>query len=224
MSNRIFLFVCFATLGLTACTDQPADPEATATVTEQQTDEVSDEASKPLPSGDRITDSIAAVLERPNGAALPQGSAALEELSGVLESSVPVDDAEKPDTTQCLQVVQTRPEVAGYGTAEPDDAAEDSEEITGLAALGFDSAEDATAATDELQEFTEACAEEDYELELLTHHTDEAFEIRLPLDEEDVTSVVIVRNANWVYLAASSPSSDVGLGLTLIDQLDEMLR
>ncbi len=47
---------------------------------------------------------------------------------------------------------------------------------------------------------------------------------RLSQDEEAVTSVVLVRNANWVFVAASTPAADVALALTLVDQLDETLR
>jgi len=219
--KRIVSLLGIAALSLTACTDQPveSDPDPTTTVTQT----VTADPSETLPSEDQIIDVIAEVLERPDAAEMPQGSAALEELTTLLRMAVP-DSEDEEATPQCPELFETLPEVVGYGITEPVDETEDTQEFTALGALGFASPKEATELTEEMQDFVESCTEDGYELNMLTHHTDEAFEIRIAQDDDDVTSVVVVRNAHWVFMAASAPASEVGLGLTLVDQLDAMLR
>lgn len=209
-----------AALGLTACTDQPVESEPTPTATITET--VTVDPSATLPSEDQVTDAIGTILEHSDPAQLPQGAAALEELSGMLnppDAEDPTDEGE----ASCPAVFEVQPEVAGYGVAESE-AAEDHDEKTSLAALGFATPDEATELTDQIQQFVEACPTAQYELETLTHHTDEAFEIRQTETQEQTTSVMFVRNANWVYVTASTPAADVALALTLVDQLDETLR
>ncbi|GAA4471575.1 hypothetical protein GCM10023190_00900 [Enteractinococcus fodinae] len=218
------LLLLLAVLGLTACTDQPVEPEPapTATVTETVTADPADQ----LPSEDELTDAIATVMGASDPAQLPQGAAALDELSAVLTAEGDEDDQSDgaQDTNSCPAAFETQPEIAGYGlaAAQDEDTADDQEETTGLAALGFESPERATALTDEIQDFAQTC--EGYEIQPLTHHTDEAFQIRVTPADEPSTSVVLVRNTTWVYAVASTPATDVGLALTLIDQLEETLR
>lgn len=227
--KRRLLILLVAALGFTACTDQPVEPEPgpTATVTETVTADPADA----LPTEDELVDAIASVVEHPEPTQLPQGAAALDEFAAILSAAVPEEDEEVPaeaaEADQCSPVFETQPEVAGYGIAvseDDDERADDTAETTGLTALGFATPVDATDLTDQVQQFVDSCAEYGYELDTLTHHTDEAFEIRLTQPDEENTSVVLVRNTNWVYAVASTPATDVGLALTLIDQLDEMLR
>lgn len=224
------LILLFAVLGLTACTDQPVEPETTPTATVTET--VTADPAEQLPSEAELAEAIATVTGTADPEELPQGAAALDELSAALTAGVGQDDQtdDAEDTDQCPAAFETQPEVAGYGLVVAQDEAsqeaqedqEDPEETTGLAALGFTSPERATALTDEVQKFVESC--EGYEIESLTHHTDEAFQVLVLPDDEPSTSVVLVRNTTWVYAVASTPATDVGLALTLIDQLEETLR
>ena len=217
--KRVTLLLLVAALGFTACTDQPveAEPTPTAAVTET----VTADPSSALSSEDQVVAAIGNILEHPEPSQLPKGAAALDELSEVLRPAEPDNEAEHNDA--CPAVFETQPEVAGYGMSEPQDD-EDQEAVTRLAAVGFATPDEATELTEQVQQFVKSCTAADYELETLTHHTDEAFEVRLSQDEEAVTSVVLVRNANWVFVAASTPAADVALALTLVDQLDETLR
>lgn len=221
--KRTPVVLILAVLSLTACTDQPveAEPGPTATVTET----VTADPSAALPSEERVVAAIGDILEHPDPSQLPQGAAALEKLSAVFSPPAADSAADQDGEDTCPAVFETQPEVAGYGMIEPDET-EDQDETTSLAALGFATPDEATQLTDEIQGFVETCSQPDttYELETLTHHTDEAFEIRLTQTDDEVTSVVLVRNTNWVFVAESTPAADVGLALTLIDQLDETLR
>lgn len=221
------LILPFAALILTACTDQPTAPEPlpTATVTETVTADPADA----LPSEEHIVESIASILQHPDATIFPKGAAALEEFGTDFSAATRDDDEE--DTPECSGVFETQPEVAGYGTANSaDELSADGEtthadhESSGLVALGFASPTDAAALTEELKAFVETCADAGTEIEILTHHTDEAFEVQVEHSDDVTSSVVIVRNTDWVFAAWSTPATEVGLTLTQVDQLDEMLR
>lgn len=225
--KRAALMLPFAALILTACTDQPTAPEPlpTATVTETVTADPADA----LPSEEHIVETIASILQQPDATVLPKGAAALEEFSTAFRAVTRDEEAE--DTPECTGVFETQPEVAGYGTADSadettddEDAATEDHTTSGLAAMGFESPADAAALTEELKHFVETCAESGTEIDMLTHHTDEAFEVQVEHSDDVRSSVVIVRNTHWVFAASSTPASEVGLTLSLVDQLDEMLR
>lgn len=222
------LILLIALLGLTACTDQPVEPEPTPTAT--VTDTVTADPAERLPTEAELAEAIAGVAGTSDPAELRQGTAALDELSAALNAGIAQGDQpeETADSDQCPAAFETQPEVAGYGLVVAQDeatAAEDQEdpaETTGLAALGFESPEHATAFADEVQDFAASC--EGYEIQPLTHHTDEAFQVQVTPDDEPSTSIVLVRNTTWVYAVVATPTTDVGLALTLIDQLEETLR
>lgn len=220
--KRAALILTVAALVLTACTDQPAAPEPrpTATVTETVTADPADA----LPSEEHIVGTIASILQEPDATELPQGAAALEEFG--TEFSAATRDQTEEGTPECPGVFETQPEVAGYGTAESadEDSGEEQHQTSALTALGFASPSDAGALIEELKHFVESCANAGTEIEMLTHHTDEAFEIQVERSDDVMSSVVIVRNTNWVFAASSTPAAEVGLTLSLVDQLDEMLR
>lgn len=212
--NRIAPLLIVAALGLTACTDQPA-PEPRPTATVEQT--ATSDAAEALPSEERIAEAIIKVLEAPDSAELSEGAAAVEEF----ETALSVDTAQQEDdetAQECTAAFEIQPEIAGYGEVAEQD------HITSLAAFGFAAPAEAREVTEQLTQLVEACSDGGYELEALTHHTDEAFQIQVAQTEDEVSSVVIVRNTNWVFAVATTPGRDVGLALTLVDQLDEMLR
>ena len=219
--KRILGLLLLAAMTITACTDQPveAEPMPTTTVTET----VTAEPGGGLPAEDEVVEAIGDILELSDTSHLSQGAAALDELTSMFVPAEADSARTAEETASCPAVFETQPEIAGYGATE-DNETEDQAETTSLAALGFATPDEATELTDQIQGFIESCDAADYEIETLTHHTDEAFEIQLVDSEDATTSVVLVRNLNWVFAAASTPAGDVALALTLVDQLDETLR
>lgn len=209
--KRTLSILVVAALGLTACTDQPApvEPEPTATVTET----VTAEPTENLASAEEVAEIIARILEEPAPADIPVGEDAIANLEDAITLSA--------DDHKCPIVADKVPEVAAYGAvSSPED---DSEAVTGLAAFGFNTGVDAAAFTENLQDVLEQCNAADYEIVPLTHHTDEALEIQV-VAEESAASLVVLRNEHWVLTSVSTPPADIALSLTLVDQLDEMLR
>lgn len=215
--NRIPIFVAIAALGLTACTDQPepAEPTETATVTETVT---ATPSAEPLPSQERVARMIARILDHPSPGDLATGNHALEKFTDMLALSL-----EDPQADSCVTFAPGAvASVAVYGLNTPEE--EDPEITSGLAAFAFDTVDEATDFTYALHESMTECDATEYVLEPLTHHTDEAFQLQREPEEDNAASVVIVRNEHWVLASVSTPPSDLALSLTLVDQLDEMLR
>lgn len=90
--KRPVVILAVAALGLTACTDQPVEPEPRPTITET----VTADPTAVLPTEDEIVEAIATVLEHPDPTQLPQGTAALEEFSAILLAATPDEDAADP--------------------------------------------------------------------------------------------------------------------------------
>lgn len=221
MKRSVTLLVVVA-LGLTACTDQPTPAPPSPSVTE---------TGSPAPSDTPVTEAqvaqhIANVLEHPAPETFPTNNAALTAFSNVLlgydEDEDPDDDAQS-----CAALLATEPQVAVFGSAPPAEEANsdntESEESSGLAAFSFASSEEALVFTEQLLDFVEQCDAAHYETDQLTHHT-EAVEITAEFSADHASSIVLLRNQHWVLAATSSPPADVALNLTLVDQLDEMLR
>lgn len=215
--KRTLALLVIAALGLTACTDQPVPaPPNPTTATSASTDT--------LASEDQVAQHIANVLEHPAPEQFPVDDAALAAFSDTVIGDT--RDTNADDDDQSCPPLTAQPEVAVFGSAPPVDEAtsEDAEEETSaLAAFGFDSTEEAEDFTEQLLSVVSRCDIAHYEAEQLTHHT-EAVEITIEFSAEQTSSIVLLRNQHWVLAATSSPPADVALSLTLVDQLDEMLR
>ncbi len=205
-------FALIMALILTGCTDQPAPPQPTASSTDNPT------TSPTALTDEALAPNIAQVLQHPAPEDLPTGNAALEAFNQLLFS----DETENDDG--CPILVNHDPEVAGFGSVTADDSNENQNES--LSAFEFNDNTEAKAFTTDIQELLKSCSVIDSEVQELTHHTDEAFEIDidLPDDTDASTLLVIVRDGNMVVASSSTPPSDVALSLTLADQLNEMLR
>ncbi len=211
--KRILTLLAVAALALTtACTDRPApaEPETTATVTETVTAEPTDA----LVSSEDVADLIARLLDAPTSTDVAVDNEAVVGLEEALTLSA--------EEHECQMVTDTVPKVAAYGAINVQE--DNPETVTGLAAFGFATVTDAAAFVENLQTVLEECEAASYEVVPLTHHTDEAFEIRVESSDEQAASLVLLRNQHWVLANVSTPPADLALSLTLVDQLDEMLR
>lgn len=228
MKRTPFLILA-AAVGLSACADQPAEPEEpTATVTETVTPERTDV----IPTNQTITAAIGELQAGTDPEQLPTGDNAVERFTNLL---VP-EDADVEES--CREPVETSPSTAGFGPET--ETVDDDLETQALAAFGFAAEDTAESFTDDLQGFVQDCqslsATDDdadepgegptrhFTLESLTHHTDEAFEIQVDGPEDYLGSLVVLRDDHIVLAVSSTPPNEVSLSLTLADQLDQMLR
>lgn len=234
MTRHMSLLVVAALL-LTACTDQPLPAEPSTTPTATAT--ISPTASAtPPPSHDRLARMVTSILEHEDPDVLATGAEISQPLNAVLgvspehEPTATQDPDESPEP-QCSPLPTSDAEVAVYGeilAAEPpheDDPAEATPpERRGLGAWRFTSGQDALAFTAQLRDTVENCYQAQAEVTVLTHHTDEAHQIKRPAGTDQLAQLVVVRDDQWVMLHFATPPTDVALSLTVIDQLTEMLR
>lgn len=223
MKHTLFPLFVIAALGLSACTDQPVPAEPAPSVTQPAQEPSPASTMDTMPSQERLERLVTSHLPDTDPQETVVGAEAIEALVLSIEprDAVEVDDIE---AGQCPGTATAQSEVAVHVTSTTQ---EDPAQTTALTAIGFTDQAAAEIFTGQLHDIATQCGDNIDHIATLTHHTDAAFEVRLetPEDGEDgEASVVIVHSDRWVLAAGSDPAVDVALNLTLVDQLDELLR